>query len=170
MDNCKSNDIEKLKILMEEYKTVIDTQMHFNDMLMKMRAIVFSVIIAVFGGAAAILGQYPQQFLYIDKLPVHVAALVILFGLFLLVAIAIMDYCYYYKMLLGAVRRGYEFDELLKEENFYKNFHLFGMSQKIRDAIGKAGKSKWLLLAFYGIIGLADILYLVSIIFLLKPA
>ncbi len=157
------------QVLMEEYKTVINTQMHFNDMLMRMRTIVFSIVIAIFGGAAALIGQYPNQFISINNFPIHIAALVVFFGLMLLVAIFIMDFYYYSKMLIGAVRRGYEFDKFFKKINIYENFHLFGMSQKIRDSIGKEGKSKNLVIAFYTIIGLAGIIYLISIVFFIKP-
>lgn len=163
------DDASKMQMLMEEYKIVINTQMHFNDMLMKMRAAVFSVVIAIFGGAGAVLGQYPDRFISIWRLDVHIAAPVILFGLVLLLAIYMLDHKYYYKMLLGAVERGYEFDQKFKDEVFYQGFHLFGMSEKIRDHIGKPGKSETLLRWFYGIIGIVGILYFIIILICIGP-
>src|SRR5438128_593525 len=94
------------KLVLEEWKTVIDTQMHFNDMIIRMRTAGVSVVIAVYGAAALALGQYPNRFLKLAGVPFHVAAPIIAFGLLLLASIFVLDYCYYFRLLLGAVLRG----------------------------------------------------------------
>jgi hypothetical protein len=99
------NSIEETKLILEEWKTVIQTQMHFNDMIMKMRTTGISVVLAVFGAAAYSL-QYNKLYLTISGYSFHASVLIIAFGLGMLVGVFSLDYFYYYKMLLGAVKRG----------------------------------------------------------------
>ena len=77
--------------------------MHFNDMLMRARGVSVSIVIAVFGAAAVSIAQYPNQLIGLPGSRVHIAALVITFGLLLLVAVFVLDYFYYYRMLLAVV-------------------------------------------------------------------
>lgn len=44
-----------LKHKLTVWKTAIETQMHFNDLLIRMRTTVISIILAVFGAAAIAL-------------------------------------------------------------------------------------------------------------------
>ena len=46
------NSAAETKLILEEWKTVIQTQMHFNDMIMKMRTTAVSIVLAVFGASA----------------------------------------------------------------------------------------------------------------------
>lgn len=166
MSEKKQADIEpqKLKLLIEEWKTVIQTQMHFNDMLMKMRTAAISVVVAVFAAAAAIIGQFPDSYIEIFGRQAHISILVIIFGIALWMGIFIMDYFYYYKMLLGAVKRGYEFDNAFSEVRMYGDLGPFGLSSKIRDEIGKHGVSKWFVFSFYGVVLVVAILYLIFVL------
>jgi len=43
----KETPKEKVKRVFQEYKLVLETQMHFNDMLMKYRSLAFTVILAL---------------------------------------------------------------------------------------------------------------------------
>ena len=52
-------NIEETKIILEEWKIVIQTQMHFNEMIMRARTTGVSVVMAVYGAAALAYGQYP---------------------------------------------------------------------------------------------------------------
>jgi hypothetical protein len=51
--NCK---IEETKIILEEWKVVVQTQMHFNEMIMRARTTGVSVVMAVYGAAALAYG------------------------------------------------------------------------------------------------------------------
>ena len=42
------NNIEEMKLILEEWKMVIQTQMHFNDMIMRLKTTGVSVVLAVF--------------------------------------------------------------------------------------------------------------------------
>lgn len=143
-------DLVQLPYIIEEWKIVIQTQMHFNDLLMKMRTATLSVVLAVFGAAG-------YSFTVIEILPftfgnlgvVHPAVFIIGSGISILVAVFLVDYKYYYKMLLGAVEQGYEFDEeFQKLENIFGRRY-FGMSTKIENEIGKTIVSKHYVNLFY---------------------
>lgn len=161
MGNDKSS-IEETKLILEEWKTVIQTQMHFNDMIMKMRTTGISVVLAVFGAAAYSL-QYSQLYLTIGEYSFHASVLVILFGLGMLLGVFGLDYFYYYKMLLGAVKRGYEIDEAYKNRQV-DGCKIFGMTTMIRDEIGKPGKSKFFVWLFYGLIFALGVVFIACIL------
>jgi len=164
----KDNSTEETALILEEWKTVIQTQMHFNELLMKMRTTSVSIVLAVFGAAAYSL-QYEKLFLTIGGYRFHASALIVAFGLGMLVGVFFLDYFYYYKMLLGAVERGEQIDEAYKNRRV-DNCKIFGMTTLIREAIGKRGKSKWLVWFFYGLVFVLGILFIVGILLGYPPA
>lgn len=92
----------KTEHLIEIWKEAVETQMHFNDLLIKMRTTVISIILAVFGGAAIALRDmdwyadiFGQQF--------RLSSLVILLGLLFLFVQFLIDILYYFQLLLGSV-------------------------------------------------------------------
>jgi hypothetical protein len=161
------NSTEETKLILEEWKTVIQTQMHFNDMIVRMRTTGVSIVLAVFGAAAYSL-QYGRLLLTICGYSFHASVLVILFGLGMLVGVFGLDYFYYYKMLLGTVRRGYEIDEAYKNRRV-DDCKIFGMTTMIRDEIGKPGKSKCFVWLFYGLIFVLGIGFMLGILFGYSP-
>lgn len=166
MNNNKR--LEETKLILEEWKTVIQVQMHFNDMIMKMRTTGISVVLAVFGAAAYSL-QYDKLYLTISGYSFHASVLVILFGLGMLVGVFCLDYFYYYKMLIGAVKRGYEIDEAYKNRQV-DGCKIFGMTTMIRDEIGKPGKSKYFVWLFYGLVFILGVIFIICILFGYTPA
>jgi hypothetical protein len=93
----------------QRWRAVIDTQMHFNDMLMRTRAAGVSIVIAVFGAAAVSLAQYPAQLLLAGT-TIHIAVVIVLFGLLLLASLFVLDYFYFYRMLIAVVQRAEELE------------------------------------------------------------
>jgi len=162
------DSIEETKLILEEWKTVIQTQMHFNDMLMKMRTTGVSIVLAVFGAAAYSL-QYDKLYLAIYGYSFHTSVLIIAFGLGMLVGVFGLDYLYYYKMLLGAVKRGYEIDETYKNRRV-DDCKIFGMTTMIRDEIGKPERSKYFIWLFYGLIFVLGVGFIVGILLGYAPA
>jgi len=156
------NSIEGIKLILEEWKTVIKTQMHFNDMIMRMRTTGVSVVLAVFGAAAYSL-RYDQLYLTIWGHSLHASVLVIAFGLGMLIGIFGLDYFYYYKMLLGAVKRGYQIDEAFKDR-VVDGYKIFGMTTMIRDEIGRPGLSKIFIGIFYGLVFLLGAAFIVGVL------
>lgn len=154
--------IDETKLILEEWKTVIQTQMHFNDMLMKMRTTAVTIVLAVFGAAAYSL-QYDKLYLTISDYSFHAAVLIMTFGLGMLAGVFCLDYFYYYRMLLGAVKRGDEIDESYKNRSV-DNCKIFGMTTMIHAAIGKRGKSKHAIWAFYGLVFVFGILFIAGVL------
>ena len=91
--------------LVHRWRAALDTQMHFNDMLIRTRAAGLSIVVAVFGGAALAVEKLPQHVALFLGIDVHLAAIVMFFGLLLLFSLFVLDYFYYYRMLLAAVER-----------------------------------------------------------------
>lgn len=157
----------ELELILREWKTVIQTQMHFNDMIMRTRTNGLTVVMAVYGAAAFSL-QYRQLYLNIFGLRFHVAAAIILFGIGMLFGLFAIDYGYYYKMLIGAVERSYKIDDAFKGKKI-AGFGIFGMSREISKAIGKPNRSKTFVVIFYLIpIGLG-FLYLLAVLLFFDP-
>ena len=159
---------EEIRLILEEWKTVIQTQMHFNDMIMKMRTTGVTIVLAFFG-AAAISLQYERLFLRICGFSFHAAVLIIACGLGMLVGVFFLDYFYYYKMLLGAVKRGYQIDQAYKDR-LVDGVKMFGLSTEIRDAIGRPHLSKVFIWIFYGLVFILGIIFIASILLGYAPA
>ena len=162
------NSSKETKLILEEWKTVVQTQMHFNDMIMRVRTTGVSVVLAVFGAAAYSL-QYDKLILTICNYSFHASVLVIAFGLAMLLGVFGLDYFYYYKMLLGAVKRGYEIDEAYKNRQV-DDTRIFGMTTMIRDEIGKPGKSKVFIWLFYGLVFVLGIIFILGVLLGYAPA
>ena len=156
------DDLEKTKLVIEEWKIVIDVQMHFNDMLMRLRTTGISIVLAFFG-AASISLQYSQIYLIFKYFSFHASVLIIASGLVLLTSVFVLDYFYYYKMLIGAVKRGYQIDQMFKQKPL-DDLKMFGMSTMISQAIGKPNKSKYYVWAFYGFVLVFGIVFIISIL------
>ena len=156
------NSMEETKLILEEWKTVIQTQMHFNDMIMKMRTTGVTIILAFFG-AAAISLQYANLYLTICNFSFHASVLIIICGLVMLSGIFVLDYFYYFKMLLGAVERGYQIDRAYKDK-LIDGAKMFGLSTEIRKAVGRPDRSKVYICIFYGLVFALGIVFIVGIL------
>jgi hypothetical protein len=146
----------------QRWRTVIDTQMHFNDMLMRTRAAGVSIVTAVFGAAAVALAQYPDRLMIIPGTMLHIAALVIIFRLMLLATLFVLDYFYFYRMLLAVVQHA---EEIEAESRQAKSPIAFDLTCRISDCISRKRASS-VLLMFYGIpvaSGLIFLAYLATI-------
>jgi len=153
---------EETKLVLEEWKTVIQTQMHFNDMIMKMRTTGVTTVLAFFG-AASISLQYANLYLTIFNFSFHASILIIASGLVLLFAIFVLDYFYYYKMLLGAVERGYQIDQAY-EKKLIDGTKMFGLTTEISKAIGRPHLSKLFIWIFYGLVFAFGIIFIIGIL------
>ena len=155
---------DRTQFLIEEWKTVIETQIHFNEMIIRARATGVSVVMAVYGAAALSIGQYPGKFLNIFGSQFHVSAAIILFGISLLAGIFCMDYLYYYRLLLGAVERGEQIDKAYQGYTIGATV-LFGMTTLISKKISRRRATACLII-FYGIplvVGILSLIYLTCI-------
>jgi len=159
---------ERMELLWSEWKTTIDTQMHFNEMIIRMRTLGVTAVVTVFGAAAFAIGQYPERFYRLLGERFHVSEGVIFFGLVLLVAIFIIDFFYYYRLLLGAVKRSYDIDDTFQHLRYFGGLHPFGMSRLISRAVG-SGRTKRLILVFYGAVLSTGLAYLLAVHVIVDP-
>jgi len=133
----KETTREKVERVFQEYKLVLETQMHFNDMLMKYRSLAFTVIPALGGLAVFILEK-------ITNIGIAFGFALLLFAVW--IGVFLVDFCYYFRMLLGAVKRSEELEEEIKEMGFSPSF--LGLTGHINKTM-PAWAAKLVVLLFY---------------------
>ena len=154
-------NIEETQIRLEEWKTVINTQMHFNEMIIRARTMGVSVVIAVYGAAAFAFGQYPDRFLIIHGYKMHVSAVIIIFGIFFLGSIFSIDFFYYYRLLLASVKQGEKIDQAYRDRTI-DGSDLFGLTTTISKNVSGC-RARAVLIVFYGLpllVGIFSLIYL----------
>lgn len=112
-------DDADMPLVAAEWQTTIETQMKFNDLIIRFRAIVLSVFILSIGSLLYIYGS--GSLAAID--------LTIMLGMLAIFWIAcfILDLGYYHQLLLGSVRHARKFDE----NEFFRSKGLFGLTEQI---------------------------------------
>lgn len=124
MPKLKKNDIKILNFYMKEWETIITTQMHFNDLIIRFRSIILTSF-ATLIGAALVIFDLKEKFSPEFFLPVLIVIL-----LFWILAF-FLDFFYYHHLLLGAVSQALKFDE----SHYFKKLGLFGMTSCIKGHI-----------------------------------
>jgi hypothetical protein len=137
-DSTQIDQVKLLALYMEEWKTVIQTQMHFNDLIIRFRSFVLAAIGALFGALLAWDSKWGgnKDRKWFWTLSVTLLAMWI--------SAFVMDYCYYFKMLLGAVESAKKFDVLGREFNP----QLFGLTETINNKVSVTGSS-WSIIIYY---------------------
>lgn len=107
------------------WKKSIDTQMHFNDIEIKIRGIVVSILLATFAAAGVAIRYNLNLFLHDFKIPLSSCLFgVSSIGVFLL---WMMDYLWYHKLLYGAVAHA-----LNIENRYRRNIPDLSLSNEIK--------------------------------------
>lgn len=91
------------KNAIEQWKVLIQTQIHFNDMILRTRSLVVTVVLAAYGAAAASFAQLPEKYVVTSFGFFHVSVAITFFAICLLVAFFALDYFYYHRLLMSAV-------------------------------------------------------------------
>lgn len=100
----KNNNIDDNAL--KEYELAVQTQMHFNEILMRFRAFGIAVVIAVYSYA---ITRKDLGISFAGGLsPTRVLAYA---GMTLTVVLAIIDLFYFFPLLLGAVARSMELEQ-----------------------------------------------------------
>ena len=149
----KKTELDEAQLVFSVWTKIVDCQMHFNDMVMRVRGLAVTLLLAAFGAAAYSL-QSPV-FLSVFGRSVHISFFVIVFGLAGWIALWLMDLGHFHKLLRGAVNKGIEV-----ETSYKKTPHigpLLGMTECIteesRKFIGERKMTAAVKLAIcYGII------------------
>lgn len=123
---------------LKEYKLAVQTQMHFNEILMKFRAFGIAVVIGVYSYAITRkdLGISIAGGLSSTQLLAYA-------GMILTVVLALIDLGYFYRLLLGAVARSTALEEKIP----------YRLTSTISSHVSKL-QSYILISVFYGVIAL----------------
>jgi hypothetical protein len=140
---------EEKKLIFAAYAKGVDTQMHFNEMVMKVRNFAITFIIAVFGAAAYSM-QTPVHVAFLSR-DVHISALIVLFGLLGWFSLYILDPWYYHRLLRGAVEFGNDMHTKYSPEGVLGD--VLGMTRRITTISRTKGiKAAWKVHLFYLVI------------------
>lgn len=126
-----------LPLLMQEWETVIKSQMHFNDLIIRYRTIILTGFATLLGAAETVIQRY------------SVTKNILWLLLILLIAGFVLDFFYYHRLLLGAVAQSKKFDN----SGVAKQFGLFGMTECIKNHV-QPPTSKVLVVGFYVLLGI----------------
>lgn len=113
---CEECDIE---FLVKEWEVTIQTQMHFNDLIIKFRSIVLSVFIASLGFIYGISEKL--------DLTEEVRNKFLMFAVVFWLCCFLLDYFYYHQLLIGSVEHSCKFDNNKK----FREKGLFGLTKTI---------------------------------------
>jgi hypothetical protein len=134
--------------------------MHFNDMLLRTRSIGLSMVIAVYGAAIVSAGQFPDSSVTFVDHRLHVGVGIFAVGMLLLVALFLLDRCYYYPMLLAAVELA---EEIERESGSAVQPIELKLTQRISASVSRP-MAKFVLLVFYAVPFLVGLLFLSGLI------
>jgi hypothetical protein len=116
-------DHKVLQVYMDEWKTVIETQMHFNDLILRFRSVVLTAFVAFVAAVIAI-----DKLLNLSRTE-H--ALLGVIPLTLWTTAFIIDFFFYHKLLLGSVTQALKFDKSPR----FQQIGLFGMTTCISNHV-----------------------------------
>ncbi|GAK85889.1 hypothetical protein JCM19238_3479 [Vibrio ponticus] len=114
MSNNDNVDLERLKLNVDVWKKIVDVQQHFNDLEMKVRnfgLLIISAFISAIG--VSLKSQYEAAILGYE---VPVAAFLALGALVVWMLVFLVDVYWYHPLLKGAVLKGIEIEEQLKQD------------------------------------------------------
>jgi len=97
-------ELERLKLQVEAWKTTIETQQHFNDLEMRIRGLAITVVTAVLAAAGVVLKDGDQ--IHILGRNVSLATVLIVVGIIAWLMFYMVDQMWYHRLLYGAVKQG----------------------------------------------------------------
>ena len=127
-----------LELYLKEWQVIIETQMHFNDLILRFRAITLTTFVTLIGAVVAISK--------LGVISTHSLQLLFLLMFVLWLTSFIIDYRYYHRLLLGSVKQAMKYDN----SEYFKLYGLFGMTSCISDQV-RPLTSKWLIMLYYSV-------------------
>lgn len=110
----RKNDIELLKVKVDIWKQVINTQQHFNDLEMKVRNFAI-LILSAFIGAIGV--SFKSGFsLDIMGHPTSIATILSLGAAIIWLLFFFVDVYWYHPLLIGAVKQGINVEKEIEKE------------------------------------------------------
>ncbi len=109
----EEKNLELLKVQISIWEKVVDVQMHFNDLCLRIRSFSISIL-GVLLGAAAIAYRFAGHISIFDyKIPT--ASIFIAISVVVWLAFYLMDRFWYHELLKGAVHHAQKIEETLKK-------------------------------------------------------
>ena len=112
-----------VQLYLQEWQVIIETQMHFNDLILRFRSIVLTAFVTLIGAAIAI-----QKVIFFSKSDL---LLVLALPGVLWVTAFVIDFGYYHRLLMGSVAQALKFDDAGK----LKEYGLFGLTSCISEHV-----------------------------------
>lgn len=138
LPSLTDSEREMISIYQAEWKTIIETQTHFNDLIIRFRSIVLTVFVTMVGASVALNaeGKINEELFY----AILFIILVFWFTSF------VLDHYYYHKLLLGSVAQAMKFDQ----SELGEKYGLFGLTTCISNVV-KPPSSRAMIKIFYGL-------------------
>ena len=111
-DGLKMEDQQRNHVI-EIWKSIVDVQMHFNDISMRIRSMFITILLALFASIGFLLNK--KLSLEISDYRVQFATLVPLFGIFGAWLFYFIDRYWYHRLLVGAVKHGLSIETKYKQ-------------------------------------------------------
>jgi hypothetical protein len=168
-DDSEANRLRELQILAGQYRLGVETQMHFNQLILRTRTLGMYGAVLVMGAALLLRSQYPntrpfhlgftlQSF--VASVDISAPALIAAFGPVLLVIVYLMDRHYYLRLLSGINHYVYEIERAARKQDL----KLAGISDAFRQGIDiqeafgpRLGASTRFVKACYIIVGVVEV-------------
>ena len=112
-EELKTQD-ERHKQVIEVWKTVVQVQQHFNDISMRIRSMVVTILLALFASVGFLYDKNVQ--IEIWSFDIKFAILVPLFGIFGAYLFYFIDRYWYHRLLVGSVKHAIDIEKKYKSE------------------------------------------------------
>ena len=136
LPSVTEQDNRLLQLYLREWEVVVNTQMHFNDLILRFRAITLTALATLVGATLAV-----ERLTGVSKLEI-LSILGLLLGFWL--TAFIMGFSCYHRLLLGSVAQAFKFDE----SETLKSYGLFGMTSCITGHV-RPRTSRVLVVVYY---------------------
>ncbi len=105
---------QQRKQIIEIWKTIVEVQMHFNDISMRIRSMFITILLALFASIGFLLNK--ELNLEILAYNVQFATLMPLFGIFGAWLFYFIDRYWYHRLLVGSVKHAIEIEKKYKND------------------------------------------------------
>ena len=105
---------QQRKQIIEIWKTIVEVQMHFNDISMRIRSMFITILLALFASIGFLLNK--ELNLEILGYNVQFATLMPLFGIFATWLFYFIDRYWYHRLLVGSVKHAIEIEKKYKND------------------------------------------------------
>ena len=105
---------QQRKQIIEIWKTIVEVQMHFNDISMRIRSMFITILLALFASIGFLLNK--ELNLEILAYNVQFATLMPLFGIFAAWLFYFIDRYWYHRLLVGSVKHAIEIEKKYKND------------------------------------------------------